>query len=160
MIPSPLLRRAVVAALAALAITWPGMMSGRAQAEPRDGFSRTCVYRKSDSAILVMKAAKDRLGCDDAEALNRPMEWGILVQRAMNARFIINNTRHACPGSGAGAPHRTRSGGRDIPVGSYRSVSRRMGSATAIGERSACPECPWRVTAARRSGHTQCPDPE
>src|SRR5262245_22247135 len=41
MIPSPLLRRAVVAALAALAITWPGMMSGRAQAEPRDGFSRT-----------------------------------------------------------------------------------------------------------------------
>src|SRR5262249_12075053 len=47
-----------------------------------------CVYRKSDSAILVMKAAEDRLGCDDAEALNRPMEWGILVQRAMNARFI------------------------------------------------------------------------
>jgi hypothetical protein len=36
-----------------------------------------------------MKAAEDRLGCDDAEALNRPMEWGILVQRAMNARFII-----------------------------------------------------------------------
>jgi hypothetical protein len=26
-----------------------------------------------------MKAAKDRLGCDDAEALNRPVEWGILV---------------------------------------------------------------------------------
>src|SRR5262245_47377702 len=36
-----------------------------------------------------MKAAEDRLRCDDAEALNRPMEWGILVQRAMNARFII-----------------------------------------------------------------------
>jgi hypothetical protein len=30
------------------------------------------VYRKSDSAILVVKSAKDRLGCDDAEALNRP----------------------------------------------------------------------------------------
>jgi tetratricopeptide (TPR) repeat protein len=41
MIPSPLLRRAVVAALAALAIAWPGMMSARAQAQPRDGFSRT-----------------------------------------------------------------------------------------------------------------------
>src|SRR6266516_8147069 len=51
--------------------------------------STTCVCRKSDSAILVMKAAKDRLRCDDAEALNRPMEWGILVQRAMDARFII-----------------------------------------------------------------------
>jgi len=47
------------------------------------------VYRKLDPAILVMKAAKDRLACDDAEALNRPVEWGILVQRAMNARFII-----------------------------------------------------------------------
>src|SRR6266480_18306 len=41
MIPSPLLRRAVVAALAALAITWPGMVSARAQAQPREGFSRT-----------------------------------------------------------------------------------------------------------------------
>jgi hypothetical protein len=37
----------------------------------------------------MMKAAKDRLGCDGADALNRPMERGILVQRAMNARFII-----------------------------------------------------------------------
>ena len=41
MIPSPLLRRAVVAALAALAITWPGLVSARAQTQPRDGFSRT-----------------------------------------------------------------------------------------------------------------------
>src|SRR5262245_40519862 len=36
-----------------------------------------------------MKAAKERLGCDDAEALDRPMEWGILVRRAVNPRFII-----------------------------------------------------------------------
>jgi hypothetical protein len=28
------------------------------------------VYRKSDSAILVMKTAEDRSRCDDAEALN------------------------------------------------------------------------------------------
>jgi len=37
---------------------------------------------------------------DDAEALNRPMEWGILVLRAMNARFIIMayrpKFRHRC----------------------------------------------------------------
>jgi len=39
MIPSPLLRRAAVAALAALAISWPGMLSARAQS--RDVFSRT-----------------------------------------------------------------------------------------------------------------------
>src|SRR5205823_14628213 len=48
-----------------------------------------CACRKSDSAILMMKATKDRLGCDGPDALNRPMERGVLVQRAMNARFII-----------------------------------------------------------------------
>ena len=41
MIPSPLLRRSAVAALAALAITWPGMLSAHAQAQSREGFSRT-----------------------------------------------------------------------------------------------------------------------
>jgi hypothetical protein len=38
---------------------------------------------------LMMKAAKDRLGCDGADALNRPMERGILVQRAMNSRLVV-----------------------------------------------------------------------
>src|SRR6516162_6606143 len=41
MIPSPLLRRSAVAAPAALAITWTEMLSTRAQAQSRDGFSRT-----------------------------------------------------------------------------------------------------------------------
>jgi hypothetical protein len=36
-----------------------------------------CVYRKSDSAILVMKTAEDRPRCDDSEALNRARERGI-----------------------------------------------------------------------------------
>jgi tetratricopeptide (TPR) repeat protein len=40
MIPSPLLRHAVVAALAALAITWPAMLCARVQ-QPREGLSRT-----------------------------------------------------------------------------------------------------------------------
>src|SRR5215468_3462201 len=40
-ISSPPLRRAAVAALAALAISWPGLLSARAQSQPRDGFSRT-----------------------------------------------------------------------------------------------------------------------
>jgi tetratricopeptide (TPR) repeat protein len=40
MIPSPLLRHAVVAALAALAITWPAMLCARAQ-QPREGLSRS-----------------------------------------------------------------------------------------------------------------------
>src|SRR5262249_43721147 len=41
MIASPLLQHAAVAALAALAITWPGMVSAWAQAQSRDSFSRT-----------------------------------------------------------------------------------------------------------------------
>jgi len=41
MIPSPLLRRAAVAAVAALAISWPEMLSTRTQAQSREGFFRT-----------------------------------------------------------------------------------------------------------------------
>ncbi len=48
-----------------------------------------CVYRKSDSAILMMKTAEDRLRCDDAEALNRARERGIFAQRAMNSRLVV-----------------------------------------------------------------------
>src|SRR5579863_4477997 len=34
---------------------------------------------KTDSAIIVMKASQQRLRCDSAEALNRPMDRGIDV---------------------------------------------------------------------------------
>src|SRR6266540_1908741 len=40
MIPSPLLRRAVVAALAAFAVTWPSMLLARAQAQTPSNFPR------------------------------------------------------------------------------------------------------------------------
>src|SRR5262245_8965590 len=59
--------------------------------------------------------------------------------RASDECAINYNTRHTDPGSGAGAPPQIRSCGRDIPVGSCRSVSRRTGSATVIGEQSAFP---------------------
>jgi len=49
----------------------------------------TCVCRKSDSAILMVKAAKDRSRDDGAEELNRAMERGVLVQRSMSPRHII-----------------------------------------------------------------------
>jgi putative tryptophan/tyrosine transport system substrate-binding protein len=39
-----------------------------------------CVYRKSDSAILVMKTTEDRSRCDNSEALNRARERGIFAQ--------------------------------------------------------------------------------
>jgi hypothetical protein len=37
----------------------------------------------------MMKASQDRLASDDADALNRSMERGIFVERAMNSRPII-----------------------------------------------------------------------
>jgi hypothetical protein len=36
-----------------------------------------------------MKAAQDRLGGDDAETLDLPMNRGVLVQRSMCPRLII-----------------------------------------------------------------------
>ena len=49
----------------------------------------SCVYRKLDSAILVVKAAEDRLWRDCAGALNGVMNWSVLVQRTMNPRPIV-----------------------------------------------------------------------
>jgi transposase-like protein len=49
----------------------------------------TGVYRKLDSAIMVVKAAEDRLRCDGADALNRAMKRGVLVQRSMSPQLII-----------------------------------------------------------------------
>src|SRR5262245_57441565 len=48
-----------------------------------------CVYRKLDSAIMVMEATQEAPRCDDAKALDRAMERGIFVQRAMNSPFIV-----------------------------------------------------------------------
>src|SRR6266487_6430809 len=48
-----------------------------------------CAYRKSDSAILVMKTAKDRSRYDNSEALNRARERGIFVQRVMNSQPVV-----------------------------------------------------------------------
>jgi hypothetical protein len=84
-----------------------------------------CVYQKLDSAIMVVKAAEDRLRCDGAETLNRAMEWGVLVQRSMSPQLIIiggicNNRRHMHRGFGAGALHRIRSCDPGIPGGSSR----------------------------------------
>jgi hypothetical protein len=52
--------------------------------------TRICVYRKSDSTILLMKTAEDRSRCDDFEALNRARERGIFAQREMNSRLLAN----------------------------------------------------------------------
>src|SRR5674476_733452 len=64
---------------------------GRRAAErtAKQAVMATCVYRKLDSAIMVVKAAEDRLRCDGADALNRAMKRGVLVQRSMSPQLII-----------------------------------------------------------------------
>jgi hypothetical protein len=49
----------------------------------------TCVYRKLDSAILVVKATEDCVCRDGSEALNRAMERRVFVQGTMSPRLII-----------------------------------------------------------------------
>jgi hypothetical protein len=48
-----------------------------------------CVYRKLDSAILVVKATENWVGRDGTEALGRAMERRVLVQGTMDPRLII-----------------------------------------------------------------------
>ena len=43
---------------------------GKAWTTSSDGDREGCVYRISDSTVLVVKAAKDRSRCNDAEALD------------------------------------------------------------------------------------------
>ncbi len=38
-----------------------------------------CVYRKSDSAILVVKSTENWPRNDDTKPFNGPMNWGVLV---------------------------------------------------------------------------------
>ena len=57
---------------------------------PNFGFAAIpCVYRKLDSAILVMKAAENGVRRDRAEALNRAVDRRVLVQGTMSPRLII-----------------------------------------------------------------------
>src|SRR6476660_250892 len=67
---------------------------------------------------------------------------------------------HTCSGCGASAVPRTRSCGRDIPVGLCRSVSRRTDSATASPAQWACRGYPagcWRENAVSSSADATRP---
>jgi hypothetical protein len=50
---------------------------------------RTCLYRKLDSAIMVMKSAEDRRRYDVAQVLDSPMDRSLLVERPMCPQFVI-----------------------------------------------------------------------
>src|SRR5947208_499680 len=48
-----------------------------------------CLYRKSDSAIMVMKAAEDGRRYDAAHVLDRAIDRSVLVERPMSPQLII-----------------------------------------------------------------------
>src|SRR6266478_3119938 len=48
-----------------------------------------CVYRKLDSAIVVMQSAQQRMRCDASDPLNRAREWRIFVQRAVRSQIVV-----------------------------------------------------------------------
>jgi hypothetical protein len=47
------------------------------------------VYRKLDSAIVVMKAAEDGRGSDRAHALDGAMDRSVFVERPMSPQPVI-----------------------------------------------------------------------
>jgi len=48
-----------------------------------------CLYRKLDSAIMVMKSAEDRDRCDAAYVLDGAMDRSVFAKRPMSPRLII-----------------------------------------------------------------------
>ena len=63
-----------------------GRFIGWGVVEPLEG---ACVYRKSDSAIMVMKSAEDRRRYDAARVLDGAMDRSVLVERPMSPQLII-----------------------------------------------------------------------
>src|SRR5207302_5523409 len=50
---------------------------------------RRCLYRKSDSAIMVMKSAEDGRRYDAAHVLDGAMDRRVLVERPMSPQLVI-----------------------------------------------------------------------
>ena len=50
---------------------------------------RRCLYRKSDSAIMVMKSAEDGHRYDAAHVLDGTMDRSVLIERPMSSQLII-----------------------------------------------------------------------
>ena len=50
---------------------------------------RRCLYRKSDSAIMVMKSAEDGRRYDAAHVLDGAMDRRVLVERPMRLQLVI-----------------------------------------------------------------------
>jgi hypothetical protein len=48
-----------------------------------------CLYRKLDSAIMVMKSTEDRHRCDAAYVLDGAMDRSVFAKRPMSPQLVI-----------------------------------------------------------------------
>jgi hypothetical protein len=53
------------------------------------GAAETCLYRKLDSAIMVVKSAEDRYRCDAAYVLDDAMDRSVFAKRPMSPQLVI-----------------------------------------------------------------------
>ena len=49
----------------------------------------SCLYRKLDSTIMVMKSAEDRHRCDAAYVLDGAMDRSVFAKRPMSPQLVI-----------------------------------------------------------------------
>jgi hypothetical protein len=52
-------------------------------------YNLSCLYRKSDSGIMVMKSAEDGRRYDAAHVLDGAMDWSIFAKRSMSPQLVI-----------------------------------------------------------------------
>ena len=73
------------------------MIARRLQSLPCSKRSRTtvkrlfgsCLYRKLNSTIMVVKATDDRLRCDAAYVLDGAMDRSVFAKRPMSPQLVI-----------------------------------------------------------------------
>ena len=88
---------------------------------------RPCLYRKSDSAIKVMKSAEDRRRYNTAHVLDGAMDRSVFVERPMCPQLVVVGgdrcgrqiSRHEAPWATAAATHLAvveAAGGHDAAI--------------------------------------------
>jgi hypothetical protein len=57
--------------------------------EARSSVSTCVCTENSDSHVLVMQSAQQRMRCDASDPLNRAREWRIFVQRSVRSQIVV-----------------------------------------------------------------------
>jgi hypothetical protein len=70
--------------------TWRAVLSCPDYARPTaPAYLSSCLYRKLDSAIMVMKSAEDRHRCDAAYVLDAAIDRSVFTKRPMSPQLVI-----------------------------------------------------------------------